>query len=261
MSITPKILAMYRKYILRTPAIDPAVVAKDIFANRQKVIKFRDILDDDVVKLERDFLLSLRMLKYGTEYTLDLALERELNYHQGHAQQEMKMTHGKAMEGLPYLNDCGIPLPALSELRSFDGDKEAAFSYRSITKPTILHIIPMAASPMENIAKWKVPNGMDVVVMYNSHTFSVKALETQLVKAYRKALPAPIHNCYYGRHLLRSFMPTFDIRNFYLNYVMLVDHTGHARWMSSWTPTEGETLLMPSLCDQLLIDHIRHLAK
>ena len=256
---------LYTKYVTNRKTTSSQrrqeALEQTILKNRKETLRFRDVgLEQDVVRLDRDFLMALRLLRYGTDYTLDIALERRLNYRQVHALSELTRNHGKLLEGTPRLLPRGIPMPLLNGLhrfgskRAYGTDPSVSLSFRSFSRPTIIHLVHPAMLGEKHALKWKelVPSeGVDTVVLYNFHLFSVQMMQRFVVKSLRNRLPAPCENCYYGKKLIPAFMPTFDIRNFCLNYVMLADHYGHVRWMSGAFPNEREKSLLPALCAQL----------
>eukprot|EP00760_Papus_ankaliazontas_P025222 PhM_4_TR2528/c0_g1_i1/m.34730 len=258
-----RIVDMYRRYVTRAEAPTNAI-PPEILKNRKETLRFRDVANElDIVKLNRDFVLSLKVLKYGAEYTIDLALEKELSYHQLHASRELNFNSGKLIEGPSKLHPLGIPLPRVEGLKRFTDDSDVFFDFTTVKRPTILHIVHLSTSTMEHVKKWDAP-GLDVVVFYNAHSTAVHYMRNYLINHYRKnaaeSLPVPIESCYHGEYLLRSLMPTLDIRNYFMNHVLLLDHSGKVRWISSWTPNEREQRILPKLCEDLQKEYLRHVS-
>ena len=251
---TKKIQEIYAKFLsprtMTASQTRQQAMEEVILRNRKEVLRFRDVENNqDIVHLDRDFILSLRLLRYGADYTLDLGLERELNYHSNHASRELVCNGGKLIEGSPILLRQGIPFPLLNNLKQFGKtqkyteDPTSKFSFRDIHSPTVAHIVHAGTVSTKAIAPWQELYAhleMRTLVFYNFHAFSTRMLERFLLRDLRRELPTTHKNCFYGHYLLRSFMPTFDIRNFFLNYVLLLDHKGNVRWFSASKPSEGE---------------------
>jgi hypothetical protein len=62
-----------------------------------------------------------------------------------------------------------------------------------------------------------------------------------LMKSQARRAPADVaQSTLVGERLVRPFMPTFGLRNFMGQYVIVVDHKGYVRWISCGPPDAGE---------------------
>ncbi|KNH09213.1 MFS monocarboxylate transporter [Perkinsela sp. CCAP 1560/4] len=248
---------LYLRYASKGAAVDNS-------KRKSEIPGFRDIRDDKaLLQTHGDLFSSLKLLRYGSEYAIDYGLQRELDYNQIDALRELGLNEGKLLEGPMRLLKSGIPFPTISELRTFadyrEGSKRAlSLTYRSFKKPTLVHIAHGMSTGEVNASLWNeiVPREggapvLDIVTMHNFQTVSTKLFQRIVLLMMNQKITDSPGQHYFGQNLLPRFMPTFDIRNFILNYVMLVDHKGHVRWMSGWKPNEEEKRNFPMLCRAL----------
>ena len=235
-----------------------------LVSRKREVLRFRDLADDtSIIQIHGDFFATLKTLGYGSNYAIDFALQRELEYTSVHAMHELQINEGKLFEGPKALLKSGIPFPAIADLKSFEDyrsgtHRSVALTYRSFKKPTLVHTMLGSAPSSALLSQWSdlIPHDdgsplLDVINLFNFQGFSSRVLRRYLVRSIDRLVHDSPGNHYYGENIVPKLMSTFDIRNFYMNYVMLVDHKGHVRWMSGWKPSTSEKQNFPLLCESL----------
>ena len=231
---------------------------------RPQPLKFRDMADDKyMIHTHGNFLSAFKTMRYGTDYAIDFMHQRQLEYSIYSVVKEIKIGEGKLLEGPARLLQTGIPFPTLTNLASIKSYSKGhvmndeSLTYRSFTRPTLLHLafgpIPfeIASVSWQKLIPVDAVSEINELTLHNFQGPSGRILSKYHVRRISRAIGKDSHKHFYGTDLVSQFMPTLDIRNHYLNYVMLIDRRGHICWMSSWKPSEYEKSVFPHVCYEL----------
>jgi hypothetical protein len=109
--------------------------------------------------------------------------------------------------------------------------------------------------------------------IFHKENFNVLRLKSVETSAVRWMKPIVVNNfvkqlttqgaqeTLMGDKLVRSFMPTFNLRNFSTTYCLLVDTKGRVRWMSAGEPTLQEKAIFPTLLRELEMEYLTSVAR
>ena len=135
------------------------------------------------------------------------------------------------------------------------GEPKAVLSSSSFKRPTLVIISQLAhadhnteqqwmeafAEYTQRQAKTGAARCSEHIIIRTMDQYGVFWLKRLVVRKYAEYLPVEQRaRTYVGQQLIRKFMTDFDLRNFMTTYAMIVDHTGHVRWMASGAIADSE---------------------